>query len=159
MWMTPLASTVGFSQSVWKGGNILELFLNVFTEFPEFSDKIFVITVKGLEPLPTSHLLCKRPECYHSTCKTHVRQELNPIYTSMTISFPEFAEFSESYAPFWKNSIKRLPGSLVSERSFIWDATLCCFQGNVVATNAPTLNVPTIKESKAAQLSGKQAPI
>ena len=31
----------------------MEFFLNVFTEFIEFSDKIFAIAVKGLEP-PTS---------------------------------------------------------------------------------------------------------
>ena len=35
---------------------ILEFSLNFFSEFAEFSDKN--ITVKGLEPLPTSHLLC-----------------------------------------------------------------------------------------------------
>ena len=85
----------------------MEFFLNVFTEFVEFSDKIFVITVKGLEPLPTSHLLCQRPACYHSVRKTNVIDsifKLNPIHASMIISFPEFAEFSESYAPFRKNS-------------------------------------------------------
>ena len=86
----------------------LEFFQNVFTEFAKFSDEIFVITVKGLKPLPTSYLLCWRPACYHNASKTHVRDrnfKLNPIYTSMTISFPEFPEFSESYAPFRKNSI------------------------------------------------------
>ena len=31
----------------------MEFFLNVFTEFAGFNDKIFVITVKGFEPLPT----------------------------------------------------------------------------------------------------------
>ena len=36
----------------------MEFILNVLTEFAEFSDKIFVITVKGLEPLPNRHLLC-----------------------------------------------------------------------------------------------------
>ena len=35
-----------------------KFFLNVFTEFAEFSDKIFVITVKWFERLPPSHLLC-----------------------------------------------------------------------------------------------------
>ena len=85
----------------------LEFFLNVFTEFAEFSDKIFVITVKGLKPLPTSHLLCERPACYHSASTTHVRDrnfKLNPLHASMIITFPEFAEFNESYAPFRKNS-------------------------------------------------------
>ena len=86
----------------------MEFFLNVFTEFGEFSDKIFVITVKGLEPLPPSHLLYQKPGCYHSASKTHVRGrifKLIPIHASVIIRFPEFAEFSESYAPFRKNSI------------------------------------------------------
>ena len=59
---------------------------SVFTEFVVFSDKIFVITVKGLEPLPTSHLLCEMPACYHSVRKTYVRErnfKLNPIHASM----------------------------------------------------------------------------
>ena len=50
---------------------------------------------------------CYIPACYHSTSTKHVRDrnfKLNPIYASMIISFPEFAEFSESYAPFRKNS-------------------------------------------------------
>ena len=86
----------------------LEFFLNVFTEFAEFGDKIFVNTLKGLEPLPTSHLLCERPACYHSASTTHVRDrnfKLNSIHASMIITFPEFAEFSESCAPFRKSSI------------------------------------------------------
>ena len=28
----------------------MEFFLNVFTEFSKFNDKIFVLTIKGLEP-------------------------------------------------------------------------------------------------------------
>ena len=42
--------------------------------------------------------MCKRPGCYHSTSKTHVRDrilKLSPIHASVTIRFPEFAEFSE----------------------------------------------------------------
>ena len=31
-------------------GRTLEFFLNVFNRFSEFADKIFIITVKGLEP-------------------------------------------------------------------------------------------------------------
>ena len=72
----------------------MEFFLNVFTEFSKFSDEIFVITVKGLEPLPASHLLCWKPAWYHSAGKTHVRDrnfKLNPIHALMIISFPEFA--------------------------------------------------------------------
>ena len=77
-----------------------------FSEFAGF--KIFVITVKGLEPVP-SHPLCWRPTCYHNTNKTHVRDmvfKLSLIQTSVIIRFPEFTEFSESYAPFKKNSIE-----------------------------------------------------
>ena len=61
-------------------------------------------SVKGLEP---SHLLCKRPACYHNASTTHVEDrtfKLSPIHASVIISFPEFAEFSESSAPFRKNS-------------------------------------------------------
>ena len=53
-------------------------------------------------------LLCLKPGCYHSDSKTHVRDkmfELNLIHASVIISFPEFAEFSEMYALFRKNSI------------------------------------------------------
>ena len=60
----------------------------------------------------TCHLLCKRPGCYHSASKTHVRDrifKLRPIHASLIISFPEFTEFSESSAPFRKNSIALLP--------------------------------------------------
>ena len=52
--------------------------------------------------LPLSHLLCKRPGCYHSTSKIHVRDRIfksSPIHASVVISFPEF-----SSAPFRKNS-------------------------------------------------------
>ena len=35
----------------------IEFSLNVFTEFSEFSDKIFVITVKWLEPATQSPLV------------------------------------------------------------------------------------------------------
>ena len=64
-------------------------------------------SVKGFEPLSSSHLLCKRPACYHSASTTHVRDrifKLNPIHASVISSFPEFTEFSESSAPFRKNS-------------------------------------------------------
>ena len=33
-----------------EGCALTQFFLNVFTEFTELSDKIFVITAKGLEP-------------------------------------------------------------------------------------------------------------
>ena len=77
-------------------------------------------SVKGLEPLPHSHLLCKSPACYHSTNLTHVRDrifKLSPIHASMIIIFPEFAEFSESYAPFRKNPIKRVKSSIPYTKS------------------------------------------
>ena len=75
-------------------------------------------SVKGFEPLPPSHLLCKRPACYHSASTTHVRDrnfKLSPIHASVIISFPEFAEFSESYTPFRKNSIL----GLVTDQDYI----------------------------------------
>ena len=64
----------------------MEFFLNIFTEFSKFSNKIFVITVKGLKPLPPSHLLCQRTGCYQSDRKTHVRDsifELSLIHNSV----------------------------------------------------------------------------
>ena len=57
--------------------------------------------------MPHSHLLCKRPACYPSTSKSHVRDNIfksSSIHASLIINFPEFAEFSESSAPFRKNS-------------------------------------------------------
>ena len=56
----------------------------------------------------TSYLLCNEPACYHSASKTYVRDrvfKMSPIDASVIISLPEFAEFSESYTPFKKNSI------------------------------------------------------
>ena len=47
----------------------------------------FVITVKGLEPAtPATSYTCKRPGCYHSNSKTHVRDmifQLSPIHGSV----------------------------------------------------------------------------
>ena len=67
--------------------------------FPNFFHWIqwqkYVITVKGLEP-----------GCYPTTNKTYVRGRIfKPSRNSVIISFPEYAEFSESSAPFRKNSI------------------------------------------------------
>ena len=59
--------------------------------------KIFVTMVKGLE---FCHLLCKRPGCYHSTNKTHVRDrifKLSPIHASV--------QFNGSSAPLRTSSI------------------------------------------------------
>ena len=58
----------------------------------------------------TFHLLRKRPGCYHSASKTHVRDriiKLIPIHASVIYQIPEFAEFTDfndSSAPFRKNS-------------------------------------------------------
>ena len=49
-----------------------------------------VITVKRLKMSP-SHLLCKRPGCYHSTSETHVRDrifKLSPIHASVIYQIP-----------------------------------------------------------------------
>ena len=64
--------------------------------------KIFVITVKGLEP-------ATQAGCYHSNSKTHVRDisrifKSSPLNASVLISFTEFTEFSETSVPFRKNS-------------------------------------------------------
>ena len=75
---------------------ILEVFLNVFSEFAEFSDKKFSLQQKDSNP---SHLLCLRPACYQSSSQTHVRDKvfkLSSIHVPGFIRFPEFAEFSES---------------------------------------------------------------
>ena len=72
----------------------LEFFLNVFTKF---RGKIFVITVKCLEPATS----CVR--CYHSTSKRHVRDrifKLSLVHASMIYQIDEFAEFRESSVPF-----------------------------------------------------------
>ena len=58
----------------------LEFFLNVFIEF---SDKDICHYSKRTQ---TCHLLCKRPGCYHSASKIHVRDrifKLSPIHASL----------------------------------------------------------------------------
>ena len=55
-----------------------------------------------------SHLLCEGPGCYHRASLTHVRDrnfKSSLIHSSAIIRFSEFAEFSESYAPFRENPI------------------------------------------------------
>ena len=79
---------------VW-GRFQFEFSLNVFIGFTEFSDKYIYHYSKGLEP--PSHLLCKRPACYHCASKTHVRHvifQLSAIHASVIVTFPQFAEFS-----------------------------------------------------------------
>ena len=46
--------------------------------------------IKKDSNLPHSHLLCKRPACYHSASKTHVRDwifKLSPIHASVIYQF------------------------------------------------------------------------
>ena len=77
--------------------------------------KLFVI-----KRTQTCHLLCKRPGCYHSASKKHVRDrifKLTPIHASAIIRFPEFTEFNESSAPYRKNSIARAP----NQRAIWWN--------------------------------------
>ena len=64
----------------------MKLFLNVFSEFIEFSDK-YIYHKKA----HTYHLLCKRLEGYDSASKTHVRDrtfKLSPIYASVIYQIP-----------------------------------------------------------------------
>ena len=84
----------------------MEFFLNVFTEFSEFSNKNLSLHQKDLNLL-LSHILCKRPGCYRSVSKTHMRDRIfksSLIHASVIITFFESAEFSENSAPFRKNS-------------------------------------------------------
>ena len=63
--------------------NTKEFFLNVSLNSVT---KIFVITVKGLEPATS-----KRPVYYHSASKTHVRDrifKLTPIHASVIYQIP-----------------------------------------------------------------------
>ena len=66
----------------------LEFYLNVFTEFSKLRYKNIFHYSKRTR---TCHLLCKRPECFHSTSKTHVRDRiftLNPIHASVIYQVP-----------------------------------------------------------------------
>ena len=60
--------------------------------------------------MPSKHngtTRCKGLGCYHSASKTGVTDRIfksSPIHASVIINFPEFAEFSESSAPFRENS-------------------------------------------------------
>ena len=88
-----------------------KLFLHVLHSKAEFRNLVNSVTktIVYSKRTRTCHLLCKRPGCYHSASKTHVRDRIfksTPIHASMIIRFPEFAEFSESSAPFKKNSIE-----------------------------------------------------
>ena len=52
------------------------IFLNVLLNPANSVTKIFVITVTG--PKPATSYTCKRPECYHSASKTHMRDRIDP---------------------------------------------------------------------------------
>ena len=62
-----------FYTSVMKLKRVLKFILNVFLEFTEFSNKNICHYSKRAR---TSHLLSKRPGCYHSTNKTHIRDRI-----------------------------------------------------------------------------------
>ena len=64
----------------------MKFFLNVFTEFTEFSDKNISHYSKT-----ACLLLCKRPGCYHSTRSLNWAQ----LMVLWFIRFPQFTEFSE----------------------------------------------------------------
>ena len=62
--------------------------IDVFTEFSEFSEKIYW-SLKGLEPATS----CARDQdaCYHNASKTYVRDkifELSPIHASVIYQIP-----------------------------------------------------------------------
>ena len=87
--------------------NPIRVFPKCF-HWSEFSDKIFVITVKGLEPATS----CVRDQDATTAPARHMWEigSLNwaQFMIQWFISFPEFAEFTEfneSSAPFRKNSI------------------------------------------------------
>ena len=61
--------------------------------------KIFVITVKWLEPATS----CVRDQDATTVPAIWIFK-LSPIHASMIMSFPEFTEFSQSSVPFRKNS-------------------------------------------------------
>ena len=61
----------------------------------------------------TCHLLCKRPGCYHSTSKIHVRDTIfnwGQFILQRFIRFPEFAEFTEFLFYWGKTPLQSLLG-------------------------------------------------
>ena len=58
--------------------------------------------------MPPSHIVCKRPGCYHSTSKTRVRDrifKLNPIYASVIYQIPWIRWIQWIPVPFRENSV------------------------------------------------------
>ena len=57
----------------------------------------------------TCHLLCKRPGCYHSVSKTHVRErifKLSPIHALVIYQIPWIRWIHQISDPFRENSIE-----------------------------------------------------
>ena len=80
----------------------MEFFLNVSLNSVT---KIFVITVKELEPATRPRLVRKTrmlPQHQQDTCRDRIFK-LSPIHGSVIFRFPEFTEFGESSALFRKN--------------------------------------------------------
>ena len=68
-------------------GVSIEFSLNVFNEFAEFSDKIFVVTIKRFEPVTS----CVRDQDATSVPARHVRDriiKLRPVHTSVIYQIP-----------------------------------------------------------------------
>ena len=78
----------------------MEFFLNVSLNSLNSVTKIFVITVKGLEP--TTSCVVRD---HHSASKTHIRDRIFKFMPQWFITFPEFAEFTESSAHLGKTPI------------------------------------------------------
>ena len=71
---------IGKNHSI--SSDLMKFSLNVFTEFSEFSDKMFVKRV-----IQTCSLLCKRPRCYHSarnSCFIDLSDSLNSLNLEKT---------------------------------------------------------------------------
>ena len=69
-----------------KISNPLEFFPKCFHWIQQIQGQKYVI-----KKAQTSHLSCKRPGCYQSASKTHVRYrifKLSPVYASMTYQIP-----------------------------------------------------------------------
>ena len=75
----------------------MKFFLNVYTEF---SDKIFVIRVKGLKPVTS----CVRVQDATTAPARHIWETVS--WNWAHVEFAEITEFNESSAPFRKNSIE-----------------------------------------------------
>ena len=75
-WQERRSYTLHTTLSVLSALGILGFSLNVCKFLSLNSETKICHSVKGLKPLPPSHLLCKRPACYHSASTTHVHCSL-----------------------------------------------------------------------------------